>query len=137
MAKVFFDTNILIYSCDERDPEKQRVAQELLLKHGREGNGVISSQVLFEFFDVAVRKLGNPPIEAKRMAQGFLHFELVEPNREVLLQAMELVAIESLSCWDGLIFSAAIFAKCATLYSEDWQSGRTLKGLKVRNPFVP
>ncbi|MBI5706893.1 MAG: PIN domain-containing protein [Armatimonadetes bacterium] len=135
MAKVFFDTNILIYSCDERDLGRQVVAQELLIKHGREGNGVISSQTLFEFFDVSIRKLKVHPVDAKRMAQGFLHFEMVEPSAEVIMGAMDLVALDSISTWDALILSSAIAGKCKTVYSEDMQHGRKLRGLTIINPF--
>jgi predicted nucleic acid-binding protein len=40
-----------------------------------------------------------------------------------------------LSFWDALIVQAALDANCRVLYSEDFQSGRTIRGLRIRNPF--
>ena len=54
--RLFFDTNILVYSFDRSDPEKQRRAQALIENSIESGNGVISYQVVQEFLNVALRR---------------------------------------------------------------------------------
>lgn len=48
--KVFIDTNVLVYAYDRSEPEKQRRALEILDRLAVGRAGVISTQVLAEFF---------------------------------------------------------------------------------------
>ena len=59
-AKVFIDTNILVYAFDSSEKEKQAIAQELLQAKGATGKIVLSTQVLQEFFVTVTRKLKTP-----------------------------------------------------------------------------
>ena len=136
MAKVFFDTNVLIYACDQRDPIKQQIAENLLRSHAEDGTGVVSVQTLIEFFDIGIRKLKLSSQDAKRLANGFLDFELVEAGASIAMEAMDLVTLHSLSIWDAMILAAAVTSKCSVVYSEDMQDGFSIRGTTVRNPFV-
>ena len=49
-GREFLDTNILIYAHDARDPSKRACARELIRRLLRERRGVLSLQVLQEFF---------------------------------------------------------------------------------------
>ena len=51
-GKVFFDTNILVYSIDERDPRKQKIASKILNDASIEQRGIISTQSLQEFYKI-------------------------------------------------------------------------------------
>jgi len=42
----FIDTNIFVYSFEQKIPEKQSIAQEIILKALTDGNGFISTQVI-------------------------------------------------------------------------------------------
>ena len=55
-ARSFFDTNILVYADDKRAPAKQSRAIDLVAEHRRDGTGVISLQVLQEYFVTVTRK---------------------------------------------------------------------------------
>ena len=48
--KVFFDTNVLVYAFDKSEPEKGTIAKRLIRDYGSEGNLVLSTQVLQEFY---------------------------------------------------------------------------------------
>ena len=56
-GNIFVDTNILVYAYDRSEPEKQGRAVEVLDRLATRGAGVISTQVLAEFFVTVTRKL--------------------------------------------------------------------------------
>ncbi len=58
MSKVFLDTNMIVYSLDQSDSHKKNKCRELLKGLALERNGVISTQVLQEFYVASTRKLG-------------------------------------------------------------------------------
>ncbi len=49
-GRAFLDTSVLVYAHDARDPLKREQAQQLILQLLRERRGVVSVQVLQEFF---------------------------------------------------------------------------------------
>ena len=55
-ALVFVDTNVLLYTHDERDLDKQSRAREWVTWCWRQRAGRISSQVLNEFYNNAITK---------------------------------------------------------------------------------
>lgn len=73
--KYFIDTNILIYSFDETALEKQKVAQQIIQNALTNGSGVISSQVIQEFFNVAIRKFFSPM--SLEYCSNYLHSVLI------------------------------------------------------------
>ncbi len=135
-ARSFLDTNILVYTDDHDAPEKQARALELVAELRGAGNGVLSTQVLQEYFAVATRKLGVPAQVARRKVELFARNELIVLGLDHILPAIDLTRLHSISFWDALIVQAAKAAHCSTLYSEDLQVGAAFEGLRVVNPFA-
>ena len=132
----FLDTNVLIYAHDARDPRKRASAQELLLRLLRERRGVLSTQVLQEFFAAATRKLGMPSEVARLNVSSYARFDVVSLSVPDLIAAIDLHRLHHLTIWDALIVRAALNGACTTLHSEDMQDGRTIDALVVHDPFA-
>ena len=136
MYRVFLDTNVLVYASDRDEPEKRRRARGLLRATAGDGNGVISTQVVQEFFVAATGKLAIDPLKAKAIV-GTLHpLELLEVTLEDINQAIDGVVLWQVSFWDALILTVAGRASCSVVYSEDLNAGQRYGGVKVKNPFV-
>ena len=133
--RVFLDTNVLIYADDLDAGDKQARARELLGAAIRDQNGVLSTQVLEEFFVVATRKLGVEAGVARRKVELLSTLDVVSIQVPHVLSAIDLHRLNSLSFWDALIVTCAAAAGCVRLYSEDMQHGATLAGVRVENPF--
>ena len=137
-AKFFLDTNILIYTFDRTRPAKNKIALQWVEKALNTQRGVISYQVVQEFLNVATRKF-KPPLtapEAKLYLKQVLHpLCEVYASEELYQSALMIQTDYHYGFYDELIFASAIQAKCKTLYTEDLQSGQTLLGVKIQNPF--
>ena len=59
-VRSFINTNVLVYADAGDHPSKQSIALRLLSEHLWAGTGVISTQVLHEYVNVALRKLALP-----------------------------------------------------------------------------
>jgi predicted nucleic acid-binding protein len=134
-ARSFLDTNILVYTDDRGAPPKQGIALALVESCRRRSCGVVSSQVLQEYFAAATRKLGVPAETARRKVELFARFDLVLIGLDDILGAIDLHRLHGFSIWDALVFRAALQSGCSVLYSEDLQHGRRIDGLEVVNPF--
>ncbi len=134
--RAFLDTNILVYAHDTGAPDKQRISRELIAQLADSGDGVISTQVLQEFYVAATRKLGVAPIAAKGVLKTLSVFEIVQISTKLIHEAIDCSILNQLSFWDSLILAAASSAGCSTVLSEDLSSNQTILGMKVRNPFV-
>jgi len=134
-GRSFFDTNVLIYTDDKAFPAKQRRALELLAEHRRERNGVVSLQVLQEYFVAATRKLHLEAGIARRKVEIFAEFALATPGLADILAAIDLHRLHGFSFWDGLIVRAAKQSGCSVLFSEDMQDTREIDGVRIVNPF--
>ncbi len=138
-AKAFLDTNIFVYSFDRTDPRKRETARHLVSDALENGSGIISSQVVQEFLNVATRKFVIPLSLAD--AQRYLSVVLeplceIYTSPELYHQALEIADAWRLSFYDSLIVAAALRSDCEILYSEDLQAGLKIRGLTVRNPFI-
>jgi predicted nucleic acid-binding protein len=134
-ARSFFDTNILVYADDDDAPAKQRVARDLWHAHRRDGTGVVSLQVLQEYFVTVTRKLKLDPRKARRKVELLAEFDVAEPDVSDILAAIDLHRLHGFSFWDALILRSAQQAGCRVLLSEDFQGGREIDGIQVVNPF--
>ena len=135
-GREFLDTNVLIYADDVRVPRKRTRARELIRRLMRERRGVLSLQVLQEFFAAATRKLGMPAEHARRRVVLYSRFDVVTLSPADLLAAIDLHRLHRLSIWDGLIVRAALNGACTTLCTEDMQSGYDVETLTFRDPFA-
>jgi predicted nucleic acid-binding protein len=135
-AKLFFDTNVVFYAYDVSDPAKQSAAQALLHQAAAGGTGVVSAQVLGEFFHATVlRKRVLTMDEAERVIGVLAAFEVVTIDTALVLAAIENHRKFQLRYWDALIVAAAKQGGCAELLSEDLNDGQDYDGVRVRNPF--
>jgi len=130
--RVFFDTNVLIYTIGEHDARTP--AAEALLSRG----GLISVQVLNELASVARRKLRMswPEITEALGAIRTLCPSPIPIAAEMHDAAVRLAELHGFHIYDALIVAAALEADCGTLYTEDLQSGHVIDGrLTIHNPF--
>ena len=132
----FLDTNVLIYAHDRRDPRKRVLAQDLTLRLLAERRGVLSIQVLQEFFAAATRKLAMPSETARHYVSSYARFDVVSLSVADVTAAIDLHRLHHFSIWDALIVRAALNGACTTLHSEDMQDGQVIETLTVRNPFT-
>ncbi len=99
----FFDTNVLVYTDDKGTPAKQRQALELVAEHRRAGTGVVSLQVLQEYFVTVTRKLHVDARIARRKVELLAEFDVATPNVADILAAIDLTRLHSFSFWDALV----------------------------------
>jgi len=134
----FVDTNVLVYAHDRSETEKQPIAQSLLNSLWNHRAGVLSTQVLQEFYVVATRKF-NPPMRrttAREIVGLYAEWPLILIDVPLILMASRLEEQHTLSFWDALIVEAARRAGAKRLVTEDLQSGRRIGGIRVENPFA-
>jgi predicted nucleic acid-binding protein len=135
-ARSFFDTNVLVYADDKAAPAKQRRALELVAEHRRAGTGVVSLQVLQEYFVTVTRKLQVDAPIARRKVELLAEFDVAAPELADILAAIDLHRLHGLSFWDALVVRSAKQAGCSVLLTEDFQHGREMEGLRIINPFI-
>jgi predicted nucleic acid-binding protein len=134
-ARSFFDTNILIYADDKASPAKQRRALDLVAEHRRARTGVVSLQVLQEYFVTVTRKLRVDASIARRKVELLAEFDVAAPEVADILAAIDLHRLHGFSFWDALVLRAAKQAGCSVVFSEDMQDAREIDGLEIVNPF--
>ena len=135
--KAFVDTNVLIYAHDRESGEKHEIARTLVEDLWQNGNGVLSTQVLQEFY-VNVRRKALRPISAPAASQllrDYLAWEVVVNDGAAILDAIEIERRYKISFSDAMIIQAAVIAKAPVLYSEDLNHTQRYAELRVVNPF--
>ena len=135
MAKVFFDTNILLYSVDSSDRAKRTRCRSLMKHAEAEGIGVISTQVMQEFYSIATRKFGMEPLVAKDALESFEVYEIVVITPSIIYSAADHQVLSRLSFWDALIVAAAEISQSETILTEDLNAGQKIRGMRIENPF--
>jgi len=133
----FVDTNILVYAEDRDAKTKHEVARDLIVQLWNDRAGVLSVQVLQEFYVTVTRKLKKPLSNPKALEvlEEYLTWNVVENTGKLLTTAIELQQKAHLSFWDAMVVQAAIDAQCDTLYSEDLNAGQRFGSLVIVNPF--
>jgi predicted nucleic acid-binding protein len=134
-VRSFVDTNVLVYADAVDEPIKQRQALDLIRRLLVQGDGVLSTQVLQEFVNVALKKLRLPAVLVQERLSLYRRFEVVSTSVDAITAALTLTAQHSLSFYDALIVHAAQRSGCAALLSEDLQTGAVLGGVRILNPF--
>ena len=135
MSKIFIDTNILVYSLDRQNKEKQEKARLVLKNIIDKHQPVISTQVIKEFYVAATIKLGVDQIIVKNIIHNFKNMEIVNNDLGLIEQAIDISILSRLSFWDSLIIAAAEKANCKLVVSEDLNSGQNYRGVAVIDPF--
>jgi predicted nucleic acid-binding protein len=134
-AKLFLDTNVLLYSVSLSPLEavKKRRAIELL----RTADFAISTQVLQEYIANVGKNsasLGEENINA--MLDLIRFIEVLPVTRELIIQGLDIRRRFKISQWDATIVAAALELGCETLYTEDLNHGQDYGGVRAINPFL-
>jgi predicted nucleic acid-binding protein len=137
--KYFIDTNIIIYSFDTENPQKNDIAKKLIANALENGTGIISYQVIQEFLNVATQKFIKPL--TFKDAQRYLNVVLeplceVFTSTELFHKALEIMDRWRFPFYDSLIISAALQADCVTLYTENIQHNQAIRNITIKNPFI-
>jgi len=137
------DTNVLVYRFDPRFPGKQRRASELL-RRGLDTDSIrLPHQAVLEFVAAVtrVRGAGGAPLlgraDALREAEEFLaQFTVLYPNDGVMRTALRGAAAYRLSWFDAHLWAYAEHYGLEEILSEDFEHGRLLGSVRIRNPFA-
>ena len=114
----FFDTNVIVYADAADEPAKQQRAIQLIKTHRAAATAVLSTQVLQEYVNVALRRLRLPvPLIRERLGL-YGRFDLVPATPEVMEGALALHVLHGTSFYDALILQAAIASGCSVLFSD-------------------
>lgn len=136
MGLDFIDSNVVVYANDGRDLAKQKRALALLGDAFRSGNGVVSTQVLQEYANVALGKLGQRQDVVLRQLALLEHLQVVPQTPALVKRAVELHSLYGIAFWDAAIVAAAESHGCERILSEDLNAGQFYAGVVVANPFA-
>jgi len=137
--KIFVDTNILVYGHDVDAGQKHQIAQGLLFDLWNTRTGVLSIQVLQEFYVTLTRKLVHPlsAKEARNIIRNYLTWHIEINDSLSVLNASQIEENYKVSFWDALIIAAASKANVSKILTEDLNAGQIIDGILIENPFLP
>ena len=138
IEKVFVDSNVLVYAHDADSGDKQRIAADAIAEILDARSGVLSIQVLQEFYNTVTRKLRSTVARhvARELLRGYSSWTIQPLTADVVVAASFLEQRHQLSFWDALIVQTALLAGATKLLSEDLQHGRSIGGVMIENPFI-
>lgn len=138
MSGSFVDTNILFYAHDIDAGDRHWRARSLVKGLWENGQGMLSTQVLSEFYVNITRKIPNPlePAHARAIIEPYLSWTVETLGPHSVLAASEVQQRHRISYWDALIVHAASAGGASLLYSEDLNDGQMIEGVKVVNPLL-
>mgnify|MGYP001044479379 CR=1 FL=1 len=137
--RVFVDTNVLVYAYDRSEPEKQRQALEVLDRLVMAGAGVISTQVLAEFFVAVTGKIAAPlSVEDgyERIKNYLRAWTVVDLTGLIVLEAARGVREHHFNFWDAQVWATARLNQISVVFSEDFNVDTVVEGVRFMNPFA-
>jgi predicted nucleic acid-binding protein len=138
--KLFLDTSVFIYAIDTSPGlrKKREIARHLIREHIQNETGVISIQVLQEFYHVSTHKIQIPlsTEDALVYLRYIAVLDTVHSEFDMIVAGIHLHEKHRISFWDALIIQAALTAGCTRLLSEDLQRGFEMDHLTIENPFL-
>ncbi|MBI1852337.1 MAG: PIN domain-containing protein [Planctomycetes bacterium] len=137
IARVFIDTNVLVYAYDA-DVARQAVATELIERLSRSERGVISAQVLAEFYSVSTRKLAArmTPNEGEQRIRRFRRlFPVLDVTALVVAEAARGVAHHGIAFWDAMIWATCRLNQVSYVVTEDVPAAKEIEGVAFFDPF--
>ena len=138
-GRFFLDTNVFVYSFDSNSPIKASQARKLIRSAIETHAGIVSYQVVQEFFNVALRRFAKPMSTAdaeQYLSTTFRPLLSVHSSPALYGEALRIAARFRLPWYDSLIVASAIEGQCDVLYTEDFQDGQQFGSLTVSNPFA-
>jgi predicted nucleic acid-binding protein len=136
-VKTFVDANILIYAHDVDAQGKHEVAKKALRELWSERHGVLSMQVLQEFYVNVTRKIATPlPKDRARLVVNSYATWCMETTPAEISAAFRIEDEARIGFWDALILAAAAKSGARRLLSEDLNARQSIAGVRIENPFV-
>jgi predicted nucleic acid-binding protein len=136
-GKTFVDTNVLIYAHDVDAGRKHEIAQRVLRELWSERIGLLSTQVLQEFYVNVTRKIASPlPKPSARAVVSAYASWSSEITLDEISAAFRIEDESHLGFWDSLIIASAAKGGAIRLLSEDMNPGQTVSGVRIEDPFV-
>ena len=140
VTNLLVDTNDLVYAYDRSEPVKQKRALEILDALAKAEIGVLSAQVLSEFFNSVTRKIVSPLSVAdayERVKNYVAAWTILDLTELVVLEAARGVRDHQFSLWDAQIWAVARLNQIPLVLTEDFQTGAVVEGVRFLNPFEP
>jgi len=135
--RTFVDTNVLIYAHDVDAESKREVAKRVLAELWSQRAGVLSLQVLQEFYVNVTRKIASPlPNNVARMVVNSYAIWCVETTPSEISSAFRIEDESRIGFWDALIVASAVKCGASRILSEDLNAGQMIAGIQIENPFV-
>jgi predicted nucleic acid-binding protein len=131
----FVDTNVLLYACSADATLKHDVSVALLSRLFTDGVGVLSVQVLMEFYANATRKFQMTSQEAEAILDDYAEWRLHRPDHASVIAAVHLQRRYKLAWYDAMILNSALESDCSILWTEDFSDGQKFGDLVIRNPY--
>jgi len=137
-ARTFVDTNVLIYAHDADAGRKHEIAKDLLLELWAERSGILSMQVLQEFYVNVTRKIRTPlpRSSARGVVNAYAPWCVESVTAADLNSAFRIEGDARIGFWDALVVAVAARSGATRLLSEDLNSGQKIAGLLIENPFA-
>ncbi len=135
--RTFVDSNILIYAHDADAKSKHEVAKRVLMELWEQGSGVLSMQVLQEFYVNVTRKIASPL--SKKLARTVINsyaIWCVETTPAEISSALQIEDESRIGFWDAMIVAAALKSGAGRILSEDLNAGQMFAGVRIENPFI-
>jgi predicted nucleic acid-binding protein len=135
----FIDTNILVYAYDVSASIKHDIAMNLVDSLWKNQNGILSTQVLCEFFVTVTKKVPKPitfNLARQIIDDYFSSWRIILITQDIIIDAIDVSNNYCLSFWDSLIWSAAKYSGANRIYSEDFQHGFIIDDVEFINPFI-
>jgi len=136
-GKTFIDTNVLIYAHDRDALQKYEIAKTILRELWSQRTGVLSIQVLQEFYVNVTRKIATPL--PKDLARGVVNSYAIwclETTPAEISAAFQIEDESRINFWDALIVSSAVKSGATRILSENLNAGQRIAGIPIENPFV-
>ncbi len=136
-GKTFIDTNVLIYAHDKDAGAKHEIAKTVLRDLWSERTGVLSVQVLQEFYVNVTRKISSPlSKDLARLVVSSYAIWCTETTPTEIISAFRIEDESRIGFWDALIVSCASKDGATRILSEDLNAGQRIAGILIENPFV-
>jgi len=137
IEKTFVDSNVLIYAHDLDAGTKYRIANSMLRQLWEYRTGVLSVQVLQEFYANITHKVAKPMsrTEARMVVEEYSRW-CIETTPNEIATAFRIEDEAQISFWDALIVATALKRGASRILSEDLNAGQRIAGIVIENPFV-
>jgi predicted nucleic acid-binding protein len=138
IGKFLVDTNILVYAYDRSEIGKQKKAADILDALAEIDSGILSTQILSEFFVVVTKKILSPltAAEAYSSINNYIRsWQIIDINSFIVLEAIRGVQAHNFSYWDSMIWATARMNQIPAVLSEDFSNNSVVEGIEFLNPF--